>query len=118
MTSDDSTTSPRGSVDGAGDSGALPGEDDLPKKRLEHEQNKQKHPVEATMASVVPDIGPKQQQQKAISFDEKSPMLIRKERSRKTSRPPMDRSRSHQETLTKDEARKRMLSWRKTTRPR
>ena len=30
----------------------------------------------------------------------------------------MNRSRSHQQTLTKDEARKRMMSWRKTTRPR
>ena len=30
----------------------------------------------------------------------------------------MSRSKSHQQTLTKDEARKRMMSWRKTTRPR
>ena len=30
----------------------------------------------------------------------------------------MNRSRSHQQTLTKEEARKRMMSWRKTTRPR
>ena len=30
----------------------------------------------------------------------------------------VSRSKSHQQTLTKDEARKRMMSWRKTTRPR
>ena len=107
MTSDNdsASTSPRGSV-----------ADDLPKKELENKQQT----VEEAAAVVSPDIEPKQQQQqKAISFDEKqSPMLIRKERSRKTRPAAMDRSRSHQETLTKDEARKRMLSWRKTTRPR
>ena len=38
-----------------------------------------------------------------------------KDELRKTR--PLDRSRSHQETLTKDEARKRMLSWRNTNIP-
>ena len=44
------------------------------------------------------------------------------QQGRRSSRPKSTSnfrsSRSHQETLTKDEARKRMLSWRKTTKPR
>ena len=40
------------------------------------------------------------------------------QQQRRIERLPMSRSKSHQETMTKDEARKRMMSWRKTTRPR
>ena len=43
---------------------------------------------------------------------------VHQQQRRIEPRLPMSRSKSHQETMTKDEARKRMMSWRKTTRPR
>jgi len=75
-----------------------------------HENIDPEHQIEETISShcALENSSP------ALAAEE---VLLQKDQQHTSRMRPMDRSRSHQETLTKDEARKRMLSWKKTTRP-